>query len=100
MPRLLCGSDSYVPAGAPTLLATGRGRLLALLLSHSQSTHETVTLYDNNAPGGTVLLRIIVAPQASPFYCIFPVAAPVRFSTGLAVDGGACEVFAILEAAC
>lgn len=95
MATIYAGSTSFVPAGSPTTIHTGRGALLALLVSHSQAAAQTVTLYDSGAVSGTVLTRVTVAPEASPAMILFPESFPLRFVTGLAVHPGNCDVTVI-----
>jgi hypothetical protein len=77
----------------------GKGVLIAMLISHSESTTQTVSLYDNNDPSGDVLLAIKVVVGQSPYYLEFPARYPLVFMNGLAVDPGLCDVQVILEGA-
>jgi hypothetical protein len=83
-------AGSYHTAAAT--VHTGAGLLLALLISHSQATVQTVTLYDNTAASGTVLLAVDVEPTRSPIYLRFPRNLAPAFSTGLHVVPGNCKV--------
>ena len=93
----------YVAGGGGAVtLHTGAGRLFALLLSHNQTSAQTVTLYDNTAASGTVLAQMHLHPQQSPTYLRLG-AAPGReeglqFSHGLTVDPGTCDVMLWLAA--
>lgn len=81
---------SYHTAAAT--VHTGAGILLGLLISHAQSTTQTVTLYDNTSASGTVLLAVDVAPEASPAHLVFPRDNAPDFATGLHVVPGNCKV--------
>ncbi|MCZ7568971.1 MAG: hypothetical protein M5U01_10345 [Ardenticatenaceae bacterium] len=95
MATIYAGASSFVPAGSPATIHTGRGALLALLASHGQAAAQTLTLYDSGAASGTILARVTVAPEASPAVILFPDGFPLRFATGLAVDPGGCDVSVI-----
>lgn len=94
MATIYAGTNSYVNGGTATI-HTGRGALLALLISHSEPSAQSVTLYDSNSASGSVLAQIVVAPDRSPFYMEFPPSFPLRFSTGLTLDAGSCQVSVI-----
>ena len=86
-----------VAAGTTPTLHSTAGRLLGYLVSHDQTSVQTITFYDNTAASGTVLHRIHVAPEQCPYYVRF--GAPphrregIKFTTGLTVDPGAnCDL--------
>ena len=88
------GSAGFVPGGTKNIHA-GKGALLGLVISHSESTVQTVTIYDSLSAAGVLLARFQVAPERSPAYVLFPDGYPLRFSTGLTVAAGACDVCVI-----
>jgi hypothetical protein len=87
--RTLSAGSFIAAGGGAVTVHTGRGRLRGLLLSHAQAAVQTVTIYDNTAASGTVLLRLHLAPELSPWFLMFPEVHAPTFSTGLTVDPGA-----------
>lgn len=83
---------------ATTTVHTGRGRIMAYLISHSEATAQTVTFYDNTAASGTIAHLVKVHPNRSPAYIQFARRPDeskllgIAFETGLTVDPGNCEV--------
>jgi hypothetical protein len=73
---------------------TGPGKLLAVLLSHAETSTQTVTFYDDtSAPSpGNEILVVHVAPEHCPCYLTLPRDLPLQFSTGLSLDPGLCDV--------
>lgn len=75
-----------------TNLHSGKGAVIALIISHSESTAQTVTIYDNLVASGTILASFKIAPEASPQQITFPAPYYLRFTTGLTVSPGNCTV--------
>ena len=73
-------------------LITGSGLLLALLISHRETTTQVVTLYDNTAASGTIIAAINVAPEATPFFLRLHRNEAWAFTTGLSADYPNCEL--------
>lgn len=96
MATIIADKSGYV-SGSARCVYPGKGVLVALMISHSESTTQTVSLYDNNDPSGDVLLAIKVAAGQSPYYLEFPARYPMVFMTGLAIDPGLCQVQVIAE---
>jgi hypothetical protein len=96
MATIIADKSGYV-SGAARCVYPGRGVLIALVISHSESTTQTVNLYDNNDTSGNVLLAIKVAAGQTPYYLEFPARYPMVFYTGLTVDPGLCQVQVIAE---
>ena len=72
----------------------GAGRLGGLVVSHAQSSAQAVTVYDGvRAAAGTLIARVIVAPQTSPAVVYFEPELP--FTTGLVVEPGNCQVLVL-----
>jgi len=71
---------------------TGGGKLLGFLVSHAETTAQTVTFYDaTSAPSaGNELLIVNIAPEQSPYYIWFR--RPVLFTTGLAATYTNCDL--------
>ena len=65
---------------------------ISLIMSHSESTTQTVTVYDSLVASGSELAIFKVAPEASPMQINFPKPYYLRFSTGLTVSPGNCTV--------
>jgi hypothetical protein len=84
--RLAAGSD-------PRILHSGPGQVCYLLFSHAESAAQAVTLYDGLNPSAEVLLKLHVPAGVEPILLIFPPSLYPRFSLGLTVDPGGCEVF-------
>lgn len=80
--------NQYCPANTGTLLRTGAGELHALLFSTTNATAEALTLYDNTAGSGNILLKLNLVASA-PIIIFFPPAQALKFSTGLYVSTGA-----------
>ena len=69
----------------------GAGRLGGLIVSHAQSSAQAVAVYDGvSVAAGTLIARVIVAPQASPAVVYFDPELP--FTAGLVVEPGSCQV--------
>jgi len=94
MATIYAGANGFVPGGTKNIHA-GKGALLALAISHAESTAQTVTLYDSLSGAGVLLARFRVAPEGTPAYLRFPDGYPLRFSTGLTVAAGNCDVCVI-----
>lgn len=83
---------------ADTTIHTGRGRIMGYLISHAESTVQTVTFYDNTAASGTVAHLVHVAPEQSPVFIQFARRVDesklfgIDFDTGLTVVPGNCAV--------
>ena len=75
-----------------TNIHTGKGTVINLIMSHSEATAQTVTLYDALIGSGTVLATFKIAPEASPSIVNFPEPYYLRFTTGLTVVPGNCTV--------
>ena len=71
---------------------TGKGAVIMLVVSHAESTSQTVTLYDSLTASGSTLAVFKVAPEASPHQIIYPAPYFIRFNTGLTVEPGNCTV--------
>lgn len=74
-------------------LHTGSGRLAGLILSHGESSAQSVAVYDavSSSDAGKVILAVItVAPGASPATLYFEPDYP--FSRGLVIVPGNCKV--------
>ena len=74
-------------------LHSNAGRLMAILISHAQSTVQTVTFYDSlTESSGDEFLGISVPPESGPFYVRFDRQNAIPFGTGLCVHQGNCHV--------
>lgn len=83
-------------AGSSSTIHTGAGRLLGYLISHTESSTQTVIFYDNTAASGTILHKVNVASERCPVFVRFEDPAgkinALAFNTGLTVNPGNCEV--------
>ena len=77
---------------ADTNVHSGKGSVQYFIISHSESTTQTVTIYDSLVASGTVIASFKVAPEASPAQINYPDPYFLRFSTGLTVSPGNCTV--------
>jgi hypothetical protein len=88
--------DGYRVVGSTAGVHVGAGRLIGYLISHDESTPQTVIFYDSPAVGGTVLHVVNVSPERSPFFVRFGQAPGseegILFSSGLSINAGNCEV--------
>jgi hypothetical protein len=84
--------NGYVPAGTPRLVASGAGRIRQVVVSHGESTAQTVTLYDGLNAAANVLCVLKIASGSSPDVLAFPKDLELCFRYGLFVDPGLCEV--------
>lgn len=71
---------------------TGRGAVISLIISHSEASAQTVTIYDSLVASGTQLAVFKVSPESSPRQIVFPPPYFLRFSTGLTISPGNCTV--------
>jgi len=79
-------------ATGTALIVTGAGYLRGFMVSHAQTTAQTVTFYDSLTAGGTILMQFMVAKEQCPFYALWPRADAPVFGTGLAYAAANCEV--------
>ena len=88
--------DGFRVVGQTARVHAGAGRLIGYLISHDESTPQSVIFYDSLDVGGTVLHVVNVSPERSPFFVRFGQAPGseegIPFSTGLSVNAGNCEV--------
>jgi hypothetical protein len=94
MARIYADYHNYVPPNtAAQTLHSGAGKVHAIVATTS-GTVESVTLYDNTAAAGNVLL-VLSLRNDSPLAIIYPAERPLRFHTGLTVatsTNAACHV--------
>ena len=90
MSTVYAGRSSYVPGGN-RLLHSGPGRVISLLVSHSEATPQALTLYDDWVPARR-LAQITVAPGNSPRLILFPRAYGLTFDDALLIHAGNCLV--------
>lgn len=82
---------ALVAGSPPTILHQGRGYLLGVIATTAESQPQAVTLYDNTQASGSILLRLIVRLD-QPLVLQFPSYMAPRFTSGLSIDVGLCEV--------
>ncbi len=73
-------------------VVTGAGYVRGLMVSHNQVTAQTVTLYDNTAASGTILMQFYLAPECCPFFVLWPISEAPHFTTGLSYVATNCEI--------
>jgi hypothetical protein len=85
------GRNIYSGTAAATgAFAVGSGRIRALLVSHAETSAQTVTFYDTadyDTDPGTVVLELKLPAAIAPVYLRFPQGDDVRFADGLHVIG-------------
>ena len=79
--------NQYCPASTGTLLRTGAGEVHALIFTCANTTAESVTIYNNTAGSGNILIKFNLE-QRSPIVIFFPPHMPLQFTTGLYVSTG------------
>ncbi len=88
MPASRVSGERVTSAGDQTL-HTGAGRLMGFLVSHKETTYQTITFKD----GTTVILTVYVEPDLLPFYVNFGESGGklegIRFSASLVANKGA-----------
>ncbi len=87
------GVGSFVPAGSVKTIHAGRGSILKIIASGGGS--RPVALHDGSNVSASVLFRLHV-PAGGIADLEFPEGFPLRFSTGLTVDAGDCDVSLIV----
>jgi hypothetical protein len=88
-------SGPGLSGGVANPLHSHAGRILAVLVSHAQTTIQTVTFYDGTtvpAPADDEILVLHVAPEQTPYYIRFPRDEAIPFTTGLCLAGANCDV--------
>jgi len=90
---LTASKDTFIPAGGGAVtLHSGSGKVLAVIATTTQTSGvQTITLYDNIASSGPVLIKLRV-PQTSCLNINFASDRALAFSTGLTIDPGDCDV--------
>lgn len=91
--------NQYIPANTSSkVLHTGPGKIRAIIATPSTANAETLTLYDNTAASGNILIKINCSYRL-PTIIILPQNFPMVFSTGLtAVTSVGLDAFVITEA--
>lgn len=70
-------------SGATTVVHAGQGWILGILVSHNQSASQTVTVYNNTAASGAIVLQVTLPANPQPFYCEF--IHPIEVDVGITV---------------
>jgi hypothetical protein len=83
----------HVGSGGAGFSLTAPGRIYGFLISHAQSTAQSVT-FNNFAYGGSgdVLLYLDVAPERSPLYVMLPKDMAIHYDA-LSITTTYCTVF-------
>ncbi|MEW5870729.1 MAG: hypothetical protein AB1894_15760 [Chloroflexota bacterium] len=76
--------NGYVPASTTKTIHTGPGQVLSILATTTNGAAQTITLYDNTAASGDILLTINLIAYG-PVIIILPLEHRLRFDTGLTV---------------
>ncbi len=90
---LIASKDTFIPAGGGAVtLHSGAGKVLAVIATTTQTSGvQTITLYDNIASSGSVLIKLRV-PQTDYININFAPDRALTFSAGLTIDPGDCDV--------
>ena len=94
---LINSRTGFVEAGTTKTIATSKGYILSLIISHAEGTVQTVSLYDYYTSGTNLLLRVNVAPENTPAYLPVNGNARIYFENGLTIVAGNCDVFVVVE---
>jgi hypothetical protein len=95
---LVSSKDSFISSGGGAeTLAVGPGLVYAVIASTDQATQETFTIYDSLAASGDILFQMTCNPNGPINQVWFPSSMTLKFSTGLTVDPGDCDVFVIYK---
>jgi hypothetical protein len=75
------------------ILHTAAGRLLGLVISHAQTSTQTVLFYNAQAAtAGTEIAAFRVDPNQSPFAVFFARDAAIAFGSALYITATNCDV--------
>ena len=88
-------SGPGLSGGASNPLHSHAGRILAVLVSHAETTTQTLTFYDATSlpsPLDNEVLVLHVAPEQCPYYLRFARDEGIPFTTGLHLAGANCDV--------
>jgi hypothetical protein len=90
---LTASKDTFIAAGGGAVtLHSGAGKVLTVIATTTQTSGvQTITLYDNIASSGPVLIKLRV-PQTNCLNMDFAPNRALTFSTGLTIDPGDCDV--------
>ena len=91
--------NQYVPANtASQALHNGSGKVRAIIATATSGTSGALTLYDNTAASGNVLIKVNVT-NGHPAIIILPANYPLVFTNGLTAASSAnVEAFVLTEA--
>ena len=84
--------NQYVPKSTATTLHSVPGWIRTIIVNGDSTTVGQVTIYDNTAASGTVIMKLNVDPAQCPYYVEFPRNAGIAFSTGMHVVNGWCDM--------
>ncbi len=100
--RINASATQFIPkATASQVLNTGPGKVYAIILTVDKisSIEASLTLYDNTAASGTILIRVNAQAYAAPVIIFFDKLMPLTFTTGLtATTSTYGDAFVIMEA--
>ena len=88
-------SGTGLSGGATNPLHSHAGRIIAVLVSHAQTSIQTLTFYDATSlpnPLDDEILVLHVAPEQVPYFIRFGRDDAIPFSTGLFLAGSTCDV--------
>ena len=90
---LTASKDTFIAAGGGAVtLYSGAGKVLTVIATTTQTSGvQTITLYDNIASSGSVLIKLRV-PQTDYLNINFAPDRALTFSAGLTIDPGDCDV--------
>ncbi len=85
MAGILTTRANYCAAGAAKTLITGAGRLLSIIATTTSATAVTITIYDNTAGSGNILMTLNLT-ASYPLVIFWPHGYEPRVSTGLTLS--------------
>ena len=98
MSVIVSNYNNYVSINTTLTLVTGAGKIHRIIMSCNSATLQAVTLYDNTAASGNVIMVFYISQYSGVTDIPLDSRMPLIFSTGLTVVTGAnCTAFIITE---
>ncbi len=93
MAKVNHGKENFIGGGIRQL-HTGSGSLVSLVVSNPSGSAQAVTVYDGLTAAAPVLLRLAVPAGCAPFVLDLGSGHGLKFTGGLTIDPGACDLHA------
>ena len=89
--------NQFIDSNTSKQLHSGAGKIRAIIVTGSSTTPASLTLYDNTAASGNILL-VISASAYDSVVVVLPQNYPLIFNTGLyGVTATNCRAFILTE---